>query len=135
MRFISTFLAIVAAIALSFTSAGAAERKVVPANKTSAVGFIYYSSDLGTNCQNPGRGKYKVTREAKYGSIGLEWRKIKGNFHMGCKNVTMPGLAVFYTPQKGFRGEDEFVVRLTMPGFYGPSTNVSRTWKFRVDVQ
>lgn len=135
MRFISTFIAVFTAIFLSFAPASSAEKRVIPANKTSAIGFIYYSTGLGYNCLNPGKSKYKVAREANHGSIRLEWRKMKGNFHRGCKNTTMFGLAVYYTPHKGFRGNDEFVVRMTTPGLQGPASDVSRTWKMQVEVK
>jgi hypothetical protein len=135
MRLTSVIAAALAATFFISSPASSSDREVIPANKTSGVTFIYSSTGLGHNCSNSGRGKYKVTREAKHGSVRLEWRKVKGDFHMGCKNRSMSGVAVFYTPHKGFRGDDDFVVLTTSPGFQGPGSSRSRTWKLKVTVK
>lgn len=136
MRFISIWLAVVTAVMLSFAPARAADTRTVPANRTSGVGFIYYSTGTGYDCHGSGRGKYHVNREPKHGTVRLEWRKLKGDFHRGCKGRTLSGLAVFYTPHKGYRGNDDFSVYLTVPGLYpGNSLNHGRSWKFNIDVK
>jgi hypothetical protein len=136
MRLLSILSAILFAAILSISTTASAETRKVPANKTSAVTFIYYSTGKGYNCLTSGRGKYHVAREAEHGTVRLEWRKVKGDFQRGCKGTTMNGLAVWYTPHKGYRGKDVFTVQMRVPGIYpGNMSNQGRSWKIKVDVE
>lgn len=136
MRFLSTAVAAVAAALLFLTPAIGAEKYTVPANKTSGLTFIYHATGQGYNCQSSGRGKFRVVDEPKHGSVRLEWRKMKGDFKGGCKGSTMNGLAVYYTPHKGYRGKDDFKVLLNVPGLYSGNTfNSGRHWSFKIDVK
>ena len=136
MRFISILMAIIGAIMLSLAPAIAADRRTVPANKTSAVGFIYYSTGRGYDCHGSGRGTYRVKKAASHGTVRLEWRKVKGDFQGGCKGKTMAGLAVWYTPRKGYRGDDTFTVQLNVPGLHpGNGLASGRSWTFDIDVK
>lgn len=136
MRFISTLMAIVAAIMLSVLPVTAAEKHTVPANKTTGITFIYYATNSAYNCQSSGRGKYRIKRDAEHGTVRLEWRKLKAPFKNGCKDRTMNGLAVYYTPHKGYRGDDAFTVQLTVPGLLpGNAFNSGRSWSFKIDVK
>ena len=136
MRFLSTLMAVTAATLLAFSPAQAAEKRVVAANKTSPVGFFYFAAGISYNCMNAGRGKFKITKQPKHGSVHLEWRKLKGDFQGGCKGKTMTGVAAWYTPEKGYRGNDEFAVRINVPGLMpGNGFNAGRSWTIRLDVK
>jgi hypothetical protein len=136
MRFLSALVAAVAATLITFTPSLAVEKKTIPANKTSGIGFFYFATNMGHNCQSSGRGKFKVSRQPEHGVVRLEWRKLKADFQGGCKNSTMGGVAAWYTPHKGFRGQDDFTIRIDVPGLLpGNSFNTGRSWKIRVDVQ
>lgn len=136
MRIFSIASAILLAVLLAISTAASAETRKVPANKTSAVGFIYYSTGRGYNCLSSGRGKYRLAKEAAHGTVRLEWRKLKGDFQRGCKGATMSGLAVWYTPRAGYRGKDAFTVQLTVPGLYpGNTFNSGRNWSFKIEVE
>lgn len=129
-------MAAAAAIMVSAGSGLSTERKTVPANKTSGVGFFYMSAGLGHNCLSSGRGTFKVTREPKHGKVHVEWRKIKADFQGGCKGRTMGGAAAWYTPEPGYHGDDEFSIRVNFPGLMpGNSFNDGKTWKIKLDVQ
>jgi hypothetical protein len=136
MRFISTLMAITAASLLAFSPVQAAEKRVVPADKTSPVGFFYFAAGLAYNCLNSGRGKFSVTTQPKHGKVHLEWRKLKGDFQGGCKGRTMSGVAAWYTPEKGYRGDDAFAIRINVPGLMpGNGFNAGRSWKIQLDVK
>ena len=136
MRFISTLMVVTTAILLALSPAQAAEKRAVPANKTSSVGFFYFAAGLDHNCANSGRGKFKITKQPGHGSVRLEWRKVKADFQGGCKGKTMGGVAAWYTPEKGYRGDDEFVIRINVPGLMpGNGFNAGRSWKIRLDVK
>lgn len=136
MRFPSALVAAVATALITFSPSLAVERKAVPANKTSGVGFFYASMSLGYNCMSSGRGTFKVEREPKHGRVHLEWRKVKGDFQGGCKGKTMGGVAAWYTPEPGYHGDDDFTVRVNFPGALpGNSFNTGKSWKIKVDVQ
>lgn len=136
MRSISALAAIAAAIVLATAPAQASEKRVVPANKTSPVGFFYFAAGLEYNCLNSGRGKFNLTRQPKHGKVHLEWRKLKGDFQGGCKGKTMNGVAAWYTPDKDYRGEDDFAVRINVPGLMpGNASNAGRSWTMRLDVK
>lgn len=136
MRFISTLAAAAAAIMLSFAPIQAAEKVTVPANKTSGITFIYLGASLEYNCLSSGKGKIKISREPEHGVVRTEWRKVKGDFKNGCKGKTMNGLAIYYRPHKGYRGDDRFKIQASFPGLYGGAMNdVSRSWSFDLTVK
>jgi hypothetical protein len=136
MRFLSAVAALAATVFLAFSPTLAAEKKTVPANKTSGIGFFYFSTSLGNNCQTPGRGTFKVTSEPEHGRVHLEWRKLKSDFQGGCKNSTMSGVAVWYTPEKGFRGKDDFTFRVNVPGVMsGNAFNTGKSWTIKLTVE
>jgi hypothetical protein len=136
MHFTSTLLAAIVATAISCAPTAAAEKRTVPANKTTGIGFIYHSTGIGHNCQSSGRGKFRIVNEPEHGTVRTEWRKMKGDFQGGCKGKSMNGLAIWYTPHKGYRGKDDFTVQLTVPGLYSGNTfNSGRNWSFKVNVE
>ena len=136
MRFVSTTMAVAAATLLAFSPVQAAEKRIVAANKTSPVGFFYFAAGLAYDCRSSGRGKFTVTEQPQHGRVHLEWRKVKGDFQGGCKGKTMSGVAAWYTPEKGYRGDDDFAIRINVPGLMpGNGFNAGRSWKIRLDVQ
>lgn len=136
MRFISTVMAIAAATMLSLVPANAAERKVVPANTTTGITFIYLGASLEHNCISGGKGKVRVSREPEHGVVRTQWRKLKADFKYGCKGKTMNGVAIYYTPHKGYRGKDSFKIQVRIPGLQsGAMHDASRSWSFDLDVK
>lgn len=102
-RIVSTALA--AAVFLASGLAAQAEDYKVQANRTSGLTFIYVYSEL--NCAFGSKPTFKVLTEPKHGKIFSKWMKLNlTDVPKNCKGKPVYGTAIFYTPNKGFRGED-----------------------------
>ena len=136
MHKIVTSFAALGAVTLLSAPSIAAEKREVSANKTSPIGFFYFATGMAYNCQSSGKGTFKLANEPEHGKVHLEWRKVKGNFNGGCKSSTMGGVAAWYTPQPGYRGKDDFSIRISVPGLMpGNASNSGKTWTIVVDVK
>jgi hypothetical protein len=102
-RLIKTVLA--AATLFAAGSAAQAEDYKVPANKTSGLTFFYVYSEL--NCAFGSKPTFKVLTEPKHGKIFSKWMKLNlTDVPKNCKGRPVYGTAIFYTPEKGYRGKD-----------------------------
>jgi hypothetical protein len=102
-RILSTALA--AAAVLASGMAARAEDYKVPANKTSGLTFIYVYSE--SNCAFGSKPTFKVLTEPKHGKIFSKWMKLNlTDVPKNCKGRPVYGTAIFYTPDKGYHGDD-----------------------------
>lgn len=122
------------AIALTAATVPAfAADRTVPANRTSEMAFLnVYDTHY---CAYGARPQVRL-KKPRHGRITTRWTKrtIAGNqFGLGgekCVGRDMYGLAVYYTPDPGFRGTDSYKLRWTYRtrggarGFLGGVTRV-----------
>ena len=106
---------------------------VVPANRTTEVGFLNVYDTHG--CAYGARPRVRL-KPPSHGRITTRWQRrpiTTNRFGLGgekCVGRDMYGLAVFYTPEPGFRGEDSYKLRWTYRtntgarGFLGGTTHV-----------
>ncbi|MDH6266734.1 hypothetical protein M2360_002130 [Rhizobium sp. SG_E_25_P2] len=98
-------MALAAAAFLVSGLAAQAEDYKVAANKTSGLTFMYVYSEI--NCAFGSKPTFKVLTEPKHGKIFSKWMKLNlTDAPKNCKGRPVYGTAIFYTPNKGYRGED-----------------------------
>jgi len=87
-------------------------RRTVSANKTTSVGA---HGTYKQNCQPSAIPRMKVSTPPKNGTVSFKQVSFKLSEDAGrCAGRTVKGTAVYYKPNRGFRGEDVFRVRFTM---------------------
>jgi hypothetical protein len=98
---------VTAIFAIAFSvSAFAAENRVVPANRASAI-FFYYTVDTYT-CYNGGKPTFNLGGKPAHGTITTRWQASKmGGESWNCKGKPMKGLLVIYKPTPGYHGPDK----------------------------
>ena len=102
---LKSFLAAIFVIVFS-VSAFAAETRVVPANRASAI-FFYYTVDPST-CYNGGKPRFNVGSKPEHGTVTASWQATKmGKESWNCKGSPMKGMLVIYKPTAGFHGSDK----------------------------
>jgi len=104
MRLFKLFLAVIAT--MTFIGSAAAETRVVPANRASAIFFYYTSSS--ENCYSGGKPKVHVTREPAHGSVTTVWKALRMGKEAGkCAGTPIHGMLVIYKPAPGYHGADK----------------------------
>jgi len=126
-------IALAAILAATHVVNASAETLTAKANTVNSVGFFYFYSALGYGCNTAGKPKVRILREPEHGTLRTEWRQGTLGKAGGCKGKPGKGLAVWYTPAKGYRGPDKFRFLMSVPGF-GSATN-SKDWGFKVTVE
>ena len=107
--------ALLACAVLAAVPAAAAER-TVPANRTTELAFLNVYNTHG--CRYGARPKLRL-RQPEHGRITTRWLRrpyAAGPSSQGaekCKGRDMYGLAVYYTPDRGYRGPDDYYLRWT----------------------
>jgi hypothetical protein len=135
MRIIIQALASLA-ILLSTLSSASAETLEAKANAVNQVGFFYFYGSRAYGCHTLGKGVVRVNRQPEHGAIRTEWRKLPMTNARGCKGTVGQGLAVWYTPHKGYRGTDKFSFTMSVPGLApGASYGGSKHWNIKVNVK
>lgn len=115
MRFLVSIL-----IFMAFHSIAYADtvRKTVPANKVSAVGA--HATYSQTNCFAGVIPQFRVLREPKHGSVSFKQQVFKLSKDAGrCAGTTVKGTAIYYKPERGYRGKDEFKLGFIMSMYEG----------------
>ncbi len=75
-----------------------------------------------------------VGRKPKHGK--LTFKPIRTKFSQGrCKGVPVRATAVFYTPDRGFKGEDSFSFYYTHDMYEGAAGRGSTSYSFRATVK
>lgn len=87
------------------------------ANSRTQFQFFYYFT--GVNCNAGPKSKHKIVKAPKNGKLTFAWvsQVPRGKVRNKCKGKATKGLAVYYTPKRGFRGKDKFSYRLGYPEF------------------
>lgn len=102
--FIAAFVAFTSSI-----SAFAAETRVVPANRASAI-FFYYTVSNDT-CYSGAKQKVHFTTDPKHGSVTSAWKALKMGKEAGkCAGKPVHGTLVVYRPAPGYHGPDKVSV-------------------------
>jgi hypothetical protein len=121
-------------VAFLFTSmtAMAAEHVTVRANKTSAIGsYVSYNRDL---CSGDGIPQMRVGRKPKHGKV--TFKPISTKFRRGpCKGRPVKVAAAFYTPDRGFKGKDNFSVYFRHELYEGAAGWTTTSYSYQVTVK
>lgn len=118
------YLASALILGMGITSAASAEF-TVPANKSSVVYdfAVWFPQD----CSYPGKPTYKVRTAPKHGRLDFAFGNTKApNLPARCKGK-VKGLQVIYTPNRGYRGPDSFVLSVRQIRYLNDSGAPSRT--------
>jgi hypothetical protein len=102
---LKSLLAMLLAIAYA-VPAFAAETRVVPANRASAI--LFYYTAMEDTCYSGAKPKVHITRKPEHGTITTAWKAYKMGKESGkCAGKPMRGTLVVYHPAPGFRGTDK----------------------------
>ncbi|MEO1701194.1 MAG: hypothetical protein AAFR71_04005 [Pseudomonadota bacterium] len=88
-----------------------ADVREVRANTTTAVAATYYFDKR--SCQIFPPGKVIIAKEPKNGTV--TYRQERHSLPGACAGTTATVNMFYYTPNKGYRGGDQFRYRLTYP--------------------
>ena len=119
-------LGAIVGVALSLTAANAQSRDV-PAGKTTMIEFV--GSYDTRRCMNGARPRLKVS--AANGTVTTKWtsRRVTkaavGPRHRKCAGRMMKGMAVYYTPDRGYRGPDQVNISFSYDQGNGRRKNAS----------
>jgi hypothetical protein len=87
----------------SVLPASAAEKRVLPANKASAIMFYYtMSSDT---CYAGAKPRVHITHEPEHGTVTTAWKSVRLDSGK-CKGKPIRGTLVVYRPNAGYHGAD-----------------------------
>ncbi len=104
-----------AAIAVASTTSAMADRvsKTVPKNKKTFVGgAATYSEGM---CDPMSIPQMRIRKKPSHGKVEFRTEYFKLSERAGsCAGKRVKGTAVFYTPNRGYRGNDKFSVSFTM---------------------
>ncbi|MBD1547529.1 hypothetical protein [Roseibium aggregatum] len=116
----------------SLAQATAAEQVTVPANRKSMVGsHVIFSRDTCSGSTVP---NMRVGRKPKHGKV--DFRTVSGKLSEGrCAGKPMRGKAVFYTPQRGFKGSDNFSVVFEYDYYEGAARRTSTSYSYDITVK
>jgi len=104
---LAAFLAI-ASVSPSF----AAETRVVPANRASAILFYYTFSD--DTCYSGARPKVHFTTDPEHGSVTSTWKAVTRR-EVHCAGKQAHGTLIVYRPNPGYHGSDKVSVTFAEP--------------------
>ena len=101
--FLTVFLS-VTALAGTISGVSAAETRVVPANRATAIVFHY---TLSPDCYAGGKPTFHITSGPAHGNVTSAWK----GFRMGkgsgtCAGKPVHGSVVTYKPNPGYHGPD-----------------------------
>lgn len=116
----------------SLTAAMAADHITVKANRTSGISsYVHYNRDL---CSGGAIPHLRVGRKPKHGK--LTFKTIVTKLGPGpCKGTRVKAAAAYYTPDRGFRGEDSFSVSYKHDIYEGAAGVASTSYSYRVTVK
>lgn len=125
-----------ASLAACTTTGGSGGGQNVPAGRSTQVGFVSVFNPQ--TCQNARLPRATVVQPAN-GTVVTRARTDtfrSDDLRAGnrkCAGSPVRGLAVVYTPNAGYRGPDQFVVRISYEQRVGARSTSSQT--YRVNVQ
>lgn len=129
------FIAIGAA-AIMFSSAANAGtyKRDVPANRSTVVeSHAVYNK--GT-CYGGEIPQMKVTKKPEHGQVKIRRTAFKLSKDTGkCAGKSVKGVAVSYTPNKGFRGKDEFKLGFSFSKYEGSRQKTFASDKYLITVK
>ena len=133
-----SIIQIMAAFALLFSgwASASAETLNLKANVVNPVGFFYFYTSREYGCETLGRAMVRVNRKPQNGTLRTEVRKMPMNPKGACKGRMATGVAIWYTPNNGYRGPDRFSFTMSFPGLApGSSYGQSRHQSYNVNVK
>lgn len=87
----------------------------LPANRTS--GFATFSAN-SPDCHMIGKPRMTVPVKPQHGTVSFKWIVSRLGDSAGiCKGKQGHMMGVFYTPNKGYRGEDHFRIGMSFPKY------------------
>ncbi len=109
-------------------------RRTVPANKTSSVGA---HATYNQQCHPSAIPKMKVSKAPEHGTVSFKQVSFKLSDRAGrCAGRSVKGTAVYYKPNRGYRGQDVFKVRFTMSMYSAGSAKIRNVVdKYVIDVK
>ncbi|XYK80826.1 MAG: hypothetical protein ROO70_01030 [Labrenzia sp.] len=109
MRYLLSFAVFFAMIHVAYSDT---LKRTVPANKASLVGA---QSVTNYDCSAGQVPQLQLRIKPKHGKVTFKKHRYTLGENAGrCAGSSVVGMLVFYTPEKGFRGEDRFKVGFTM---------------------
>jgi len=133
VRFFKKLLLTSILVIASAVSAFAAETRIVPANRASAI-FFYYTATNDT-CYAGGKPKVHVTRKPEHGSITTMWKPFRMGKEAGkCAGKPMHGTLVVYKPTPGYHGPDKVSI-IFSGGISSGYILRDKEWKINITVK
>ncbi|POF34861.1 hypothetical protein CLV41_1011321 [Roseibium marinum] len=131
MRF---FLSLLIFLSVSSLAQADTIRRSIPANKTSSVGA---HATYNAQCMPSSIPKMKIAKQPENGTVSFKQVAFKLSEDAGrCAGRQVKGIAVYYKPKRGFRGQDEFKVRFTMDMYSARSAKIRNVVdKYIVEVK
>ncbi|MEM9999521.1 MAG: hypothetical protein AAF940_01455 [Pseudomonadota bacterium] len=130
MKYIAAFIVAIAMAAFSPTDS-LAEKRTVKANTTSGLAFNFIFERRSCKPLPPGR--VTVTREPEHGTI--EVRQERHKLTERCEGATALGNAIYYTPNRNYRGPDSVRIRVSYPSDENGRLRRSSNTTFRITVE
>jgi hypothetical protein len=97
-----------AAIAVSSPAFAASEKRVVPANRPSAI--MFYWSATEDSCYSGAKPTVHFTGEPEHGSVATAWKAFVVPKGRRCGGMPAHGTLVIYRPKPGYHGPDKVSV-------------------------
>lgn len=118
---------------LAMTSSSTSADFTLPANKSSQIyDFAVWNP---VTCAYPGKPSYKVGTQPQHGRLDFIYGFTRAtNMPAHCKGK-VKGLQVVYTPNRGYRGTDGFVLTVRQPRFLNDSGARGQTVRPRFTVK
>jgi len=119
--------------AVLFLSIPATAEDAVQANRSTLVYdfSVWFSAD----CSHMGKPRYKVRTHPKHGRLSFLFGATQArNLPKRCQGK-VKGLQVVYTPNRGYRGPDSFVMTVFQPRFLHDEAPVGRTVRPKFTVK
>ncbi|WP_394690297.1 hypothetical protein [Hoeflea sp.] len=105
---------------------------VVPANKSTMI--AHFAVWNPSTCAIFGKPSHKVRKQPQHGKLKFIYGVVKHNkIPAHCKGK-VKGLQVIYTPDRGYRGPDNFVITVRQPRFLNDPAPRGQTLRPRFTV-
>ncbi len=120
----SVLVVLAAVIVTSCTTTGGSISDIkVAANRSNKIGFVSVATKYGS-CKQPGKLKMDVVKAPEHGNVRFEWTRGKSS-GVNARCGVVYGMAIIYTPDRGYRGPDNFKIGTRYPT-YVQGTTTSR---------
>ncbi|KGF67723.1 hypothetical protein LL06_20480 [Hoeflea sp. BAL378] len=86
-------------------------------------------------CATFGKMRHKISAQPQHGRLDIRFEMSRAkNIPSSCEGKVR-GMQVIYTPDRGYRGPDSFVVSVTTPRYEGDGSPIGRSLKAKFTVK